>query len=184
MDCNQRKISKAVIPSYIFAPNEYNFRDRNHLNYVCNEVFDIIDTLSEILCERYKETRLQDLLKAMLASPVYQETQHEDTSFTALQLDYIVRKHDWNTYERDEVQRCKHAFATLDETNHEFVTVPDDGNAQCYIFGAILKIMEIDSPKEGRYLTIFIRKGIQEYWERLSDETKKKYFYKATSKEI
>ena len=60
----------------------------------------------------------------------------------------------------------------LNETNHEFVTVPDDGNAQCYIFGAILKIMEIDSPKEGRYLTIFIKKGIQEYWERLSDETK------------
>ena len=180
----EETISKAVIPSRIFASNEYNFRDTNHLNHVRIEVFNSIDTLSEILCKRYKETRLQDLFKAMLASPIYQETQLEDTSLTALQLDYIIRKHDWDTYERDEVQRCKHAFATLDETKHEFVTVPDDGNAQSYIFGAILKVMDIDSPKDGRYLTIFIRKGIQEYWKDLSDETKKKYFYKANSKEI
>ena len=56
----KEKISKAVIPSYIFAPIEYNICDRNHLDYIRNEVFNSIDTLSEILCDWYKEARLNN----------------------------------------------------------------------------------------------------------------------------
>ena len=65
------------------------------------------------------------------------------------------------------------------------MTVVDDGNSQCYIFGAILDTMRQDVPNDGKYLTNFMRKKIQAYWTNdLSIETKTKYFKKTTLKSL
>ena len=120
----------------------------------------------------------------MLASPIYQKLQHEDQSLDVSQNNYIIDRNSQDNFIHYEVQNCKHAFVKLDETNHEFITVADDRNSQCYIFGAILDTMEIDAPKQGKFLTIFMRKGIQKYWKELSTKVKEKCFYKAKGNQI
>ena len=150
---NKEGFSWAEIPSSIFGSIGYSLVDKNHLYYVRNKVFTFIDALSQLVSSTYKTSKIENILRARLASEIVSEPQKNDQSVDLNRYDFVHSREAYDDDARIETQLCKAVMCKLDKIDHEFVNFANDGNDLYYALASIL--LSIDKgniPKKAKTL--------------------------------
>ena len=129
-----------VIPSSIFSSLKYSIIHKNHLEALCIESFHLLNSLSLILHNKYKEPGIDTIYKIQFASislPSYQKLY--EIFLNHDEVNYLTPEYENSSVGIGEQILCKGAFKMLDQYNHCFIDVKSDTNSLFYTFALILR---------------------------------------------